>query len=681
MTNRLQKQPVLTYVPAVAPVAARDAYCVSQQVLTGYQTETTGGGEAVFLSAEDLASAGFVQTVSPGSQPVFRDVLNTQTGTYERQLIGWWIIPPVTSRRIPIYQTVRTCYPAQPQVIGQPARIDVYENNGWNGGARSSAQVPVGSYLQVKLPATPYGVEVGLSDGQFDHSYGHPTHALVARPTGITPIERGLDVAPEQPLGSVVRIIRHQSGVRMMIDDQTVYQSDTPIVGAAYGDVTLYSTADFVDEPVIGAYHETGGVAELSMVTAFGESAGGIAAMTLDMEALVLLNGQALTGGVATLQLKSQVEAYARYEVGGSIDMAQGADLTGFVYIDASGLVSSGVANYGHGAIGAKGKAMMGVSGTSKPMYGHGRFLATRSTARLNRAETVPFQSVGVFSPGLGSAVMKRSLKMQGSGSMGVAGKASETFLMGGSAPAATVYRGVNWWSYMPEGVLDVGQMMMALDHIALQGGALFVIAESIQVGATIDLYMVVNFEIAEFVGVSNDATLSYIVQMAIEERMRLSSAGADARREAVQYAVNAVSGALSTYRNFGFKKFARMGGDTYAITDAGLYRLGGEGDDGETLNAFIDFGSSDMGTSRSKRVSSIYAGIATDGTVYLRVSGDDGVEQVYRAVGDGVERRAKTAKGLTARHWRVRLELADATYAELDNIEIELGVSQRRLR
>jgi hypothetical protein len=674
MANRLQKQPVLTYVPAVAPVPARDAYCTTENVITGYTTQTVGG-TAVFIPA---GSGGGILSGGGGSRPVYRDVLNTTTGTYERKLVGWWVVPPVTSRRVPIYQAVRTCYPAREAVIGQSARIDTYANNGWNGGARSRAKVPVGGYLQVKLPDTPYGVEVGLSDGQFDHSYGHPSHALVARPSGITPIERGLDMGPEQPLGSTVRIIRLQDGVRMMVDDQVIYDSETAIAGAAYGDVTLYSTADFVDEPVIGAYHETGGVAGLSMVAAFAETAGGVAAMTTELEALVLLNGQALTGGVAAMQLRSQGAAHGRYEITGAAELGQGASLVGVVYADASGVISSGVASYGHGKLCATGKGMMGVSGTAKPMYGRGAFPPASSAGRLNRAEVVPFQAVGVYPPGIGRGMLKRTLNMQGAGVLAMAGKGSETVQMGGSAPAATVYRAVNWWEYMPSWMLDVGQMVGAIDSILLEGGALFVIAESLQVGETIDLFMVVNFE---FVGVSTDASLAFIVQMAIDERVRLSSAATDARKEALQYAVNAVTGALSTYRNFGFKQFARMAGDTYAITDAGLFRLGGEGDDGETLNAFIDFGSSDFGTSRSKRMNSVYAGIATDGTVYLRVSGDDGTETVYRAVGDGVERRARTAKGLTARHWRVRLELADASYAELDNIEIELGVSQRRLR
>lgn len=674
MVSRLQKQPVLTYVPAIKPVAAREAYCETRTVFTGYQTLTSGGG-----STYVPIDSGRVE-LTGNSQIVYRQIYNPLTNQYDNVAVGYLVMSPVTSRRVPTYRTIRECYPAQEEVIGQPGRIDVHENNGWNGGARSIAQVPVGAYFQLSLSDNPYGVVVGLSDGQFDHSYGHASHALVARPTGITPIEYGVDVGPEHPLGKVVRIIRLPNGVRMLVDGQIVHESANPVRGNAYGDVTLYSTADFVEEPQIGAYYETGGTADLELAATFAEVAGGVAAMTLETEALALLNGHALTGGVASMQLRSQGVAHGRYAVSGAAELQQGSDLAGFVYVDAAGVISSGV-DYGRGALGAAGKGMMGISGTAKPMFGRGVFPPAQSTGRLNRQEALPWQGVGIFPPGIGRGKLKVVRKMHGAGAVGAVGKGSEQFLMGGSAPDASVYRAVNWWSYMPSWMLDVGQMVGAIDSIVLQGGALFVIAESLQVGETIDLFMVVNFEIAEFVGASTDASLAFIVQMAIEERVRLSSAAADARREALQYAVNAVTGALSTYRNFGFKQFARMGGDTYAITDAGLYRLGGDGDDGETLDAFIDFGASDFGTSRSKRVSSVYAGIATDGAVYLRVSGDDGVEQVYRAVGDGVERRAKTAKGLTARHWRVRLELVDASYAELDNIEIELGVSQRRLR
>ncbi|SFL71894.1 hypothetical protein SAMN05216256_101123 [Halopseudomonas pachastrellae] len=676
MANRLQKQPVLTYVPAVSAIPARPAFCEMTLLLSGYIRRSGGGPFFVSAIGTDVNMDFGGGNVTPVYETRY-----DQDGQPVQQLIGWMVDMSRPSSRIPTYQEVEVCYPARAAIPGTPGRIDIHENNGWNGGARSVKQVPVGSYFQVSLHLTSYGVSVGLSDGAFDHSYGHASHALVARPSGITPVEYGRDVAAEQPVGAVVRLVRREDGVRMIVDDAVIYDSPVRAAGKVYGDVTLYSVADFVDDPIIGAYHETGGTAALSVVTAFAEDAGGVAEVALESLALVQLDGLTLTGGICSLQVKSEASAHAVYAVGATSIFNATAELTGFVYVDGDGLVSNGVNAYGYGALGAGGMGMMGVTATAKPMFGRGELPPARGLGRLNREEALPTQGFGAFPAGSGVGRLKVLRRMQGAGSAGCAGKGSERFVMGGVAPAATSYQGTNWWQYMPSWMMDAGRVVVAHDQIILQGGALFVVAESLQVGEFVDVFLVVNFEIEEFVGVHADVPLSYIVQMAIEERLRISGSAADARREALQYAVNAVTGALSEYRNFGFKQFARMGGETYAITDAGLYRLGAEGDDGQTINAMIDFGASDFGTARSKRISSVYAGIATDGEVYLRVTGDDGKEAIYKAVGDGVERRARTAKGVTARHWRLRLELVDAAYADLDNVEIEIGVSQRRLR
>ena len=63
-----------------------------------------------------------------------------------------------------------------------------------------------------------------------------------------------------------------------------------------------------------------------------------------------------------------------------------------------------------------------------------------------------------------------------------------------------------------------------------------------------------------------------------------------------------------------------------------------------------------------------------------VTASGDDGREQSYRAVDRGGMLRAKTAKGVKARHWTTRLEIVDATELELDRIEWLMPISARRV-
>lgn len=146
--------------------------------------------------------------------------------------------------------------------------------------------------------------------------------------------------------------------------------------------------------------------------------------------------------------------------------------------------------------------------------------------------------------------------------------------------------------------------------------------------------------------GIGDQVTLGGVIQLLAMERVAINSSARAAKQEALQYAVNVLTGALTTYQNFGFTQFARVGGETYAIRPDGLYCLRGDTDNGETLRAMIDFGASDYGTAQGKRIAHVYAGVTTDGEVYVRVIPDDGAERCYRAVGDSPEFRAPVARG-----------------------------------
>jgi len=674
MANRLQKQPVLTYVPAVPAIAARPAYCESFKVITGYRSIDGSSTQPYYISVEELLARG--SFIPSGASPVYRQVAGGGT-----VLSGYMVNPPdITSNRIPIYQETVRCYPAIEGQAGSPARIDAFANLGWNAGARSLAQVPVGSYFDATLPADPLGVLIGLSDGAFDHSYSHASHALVVRPSGITPVENGVDVGSEVAGGSVVRVARSESGVRMFVDGVLVHDSANALSGPAYVDATLYSLSDFVDGPVIGQYFETGGTASMALVGEFAPIAGGIASISLEASVVALLDGVARTGGVASMDLRSDAQAHAVYTLNTPAETLLQSELAGFTALGPSTRQSLGV-SVAFGNLAMSGKALSGVADVYGVIMGSGNFSRPVLSARISRPEAQVSQAVGVFPFPLLTANILSGGVMSAYGSMAMKGQSSEGDYFGGTSAAATVYEGRGWWSYLPANQLDGNDLLISLDTLSLSTIVLFVLHEGIDLGDSLDLYLIINMELVESMGVGSTAGLTSIVQMAINERMAINTNAGAARREALQYAVNSITGALSTYQNFGFKQFARSGGVTYAITDTGLYRLDGDTDNGDTLNAVIDFGASDYGTAQSKRISSIYAGIATDGCVYLRVTGDDGEEAVYRASGTENEQRARTAKGLAARHWRVRLELCDASYADLDNIEVEIGVSQRRLR
>ena len=146
---------------------------------------------------------------------------------------------------------------------------------------------------------------------------------------------------------------------------------------------------------------------------------------------------------------------------------------------------------------------------------------------------------------------------------------------------------------------------------------------------------------------------------------------------EAVQYATNVLTGAVSRYEGFDFVSFASVGQDTYAAAENGIYRVT---HNSEPLQAAIEFAAVGAGAGNGKRLESVYLGLDSDGETYLRVTGDDGVERSYKAVGRGGMLRGQMAKGVKSRHWDVRLEVLDATSLELDRVEWLMPISARRV-
>ncbi|SDG85398.1 hypothetical protein SAMN05216588_101194 [Pseudomonas flavescens] len=533
------------------------------------------------------------------------------------------------SGSLPVYQSQITCFPAVSARAAVPARTDAYASIGWNAGARSSRPLPQDGYFQCRIPLAPAGIVIGLSDGSYEHAYGQVSHGIVFRKTGMVPISHGTNLAETADLvpGALVRFERSDGVIKAFVDGELFHTFATPLFGTVFADVTLYGMADYVDEPEIGK------------IPTGIEGRAPAWAGTISAEPYCYLDGRAP-----------------------------------FPLIEITSRMLTGISRVAPAAVGFVGaRKFSGVSSRAPvPLF----------SARSGSPEAV---ETGILGYGAAPQMAIRSM-------VGVQGG------IGGQAPAPAGYvsnvpscgidsdwvaapRMTVWIPYLQPGVVDGGDKIFAADFGRLDDVVLFLAYDHINLSDTVDLVLLVSMEAYDYIGIGDQATLGGVIRLLAMERVAINSSASTAKREALQYAVNVVTGALSTYQNFGFTQFATAGGETYAIRPDALYCLRGDTDDGETLRAAIDFGASDYGTAQAKRIGSVYAGVTTDGEVYVRLTGADGVERRYRAVGAGDELRAPVAKGVTARHWRLRLEITDATYADLDNIEVGVGASQRRLR
>jgi hypothetical protein len=149
-------------------------------------------------------------------------------------------------------------------------------------------------------------------------------------------------------------------------------------------------------------------------------------------------------------------------------------------------------------------------------------------------------------------------------------------------------------------------------------------------------------------------------------------------------YAINVMTGASTRYDNFGFDSFCRAeDGKYYGIRADGIYRLEGADDAGVPIDADIDFGHLDFGTSAEKRIATAYAGVASDEVMELRIQvGDETYDYPARSSSETLQQqRFDVGKGLKSNYFDVSIHNTDGGDFEMDSIEIAAVSTSRRIQ
>lgn len=140
----------------------------------------------------------------------------------------------------------------------------------------------------------------------------------------------------------------------------------------------------------------------------------------------------------------------------------------------------------------------------------------------------------------------------------------------------------------------------------------------------------------------------------------------------------------LTTYSNFPFNSFAAFNGVYLGASDAGLFVLAGDTDNGALIQAAARVGITDFATSYLKRVDRVYVGYRTTGDLVLRVFTDELTQRDYllRATGDaGLHgNHARLGKGLEARYWSFEVRNVNGSDFELNMIELKPTKLRRRV-
>lgn len=625
--SRLVKKRDYTIIVGRAATPYIPAYCESKTVVVGTRYIPGRG-----------ASCGY------------RPTLIVRNGEYE--IINLYSCEDAQPGRVePIYRTEKKCYPAQPATEGIPTKLIGKNDNQWGDGARSIAEIKANESISFTVPNKPKAIIVGLDSIGKGYQKGALAHGILIRDTSIAVIERGIEKKEIAVNLRNITVSRTSDLVIYAAGEETLAEYPAGYSEELYLYASLYSYQDYIEDPKITK----------SSVTVISE-------FEITTSAVAVVGGTTQASGISSFSMQADTR------VGVGVRQSCSGEAIAIHYENNS--FHSPKISYANIRLALTGA----ISEKASSLFASGRFPKYVCTGLIDASEPVEITSMGVGAGVSGRAFIQSGGVMTGSGSQPVSFKASDSDWAAIQMKVKFRYSAVGYFSTIASDNNQMLEFVKVKDSFNLESSIVFAFAENIRAGGFFDVYALLDMHFQEGVRAVDSLTFSQFINLIFDEGVLVSGALDSQKLEAIQYAVNAASGAISRYSNFDFKQFARLGNTTYALGPNGIYELGYDTDNNELISAMIDFGASDFGSAQGKRVSSVYAGLLTDGTAYIRLAGDNGEQQVYQLNQYGNEGRAKTAKGIIAKHWRLQLELVDASSIELDSIEIELGASQRRL-
>ena len=131
-----------------------------------------------------------------------------------------------------------------------------------------------------------------------------------------------------------------------------------------------------------------------------------------------------------------------------------------------------------------------------------------------------------------------------------------------------------------------------------------------------------------------------------------------DPGNDVTTWAINARTGAVTEYMNYGFAAFAQGPNGPYlGANGGGLYELAGPDDAGTPVIADIIGGLADFGGTFLSGFKAAYLAVRGDGQYFLKVTSGDGKTYVYGVNAKSLQTsRVNMGKGLRARYFTFEL-------------------------
>ncbi|CAN7451634.1 hypothetical protein LJR099_003029 [Variovorax paradoxus] len=147
-------------------------------------------------------------------------------------------------------------------------------------------------------------------------------------------------------------------------------------------------------------------------------------------------------------------------------------------------------------------------------------------------------------------------------------------------------------------------------------------------------------------------------------------------------WVVNLDNNASTTYSNYDFNSFARIGGRYFGASDEGLFELAGATDSGMPIQASISLGQLDFGTPSMKTISECYVGMSGDGRLVVKITAE-GQSYLYKTRGFGPDlkqQRVELGRGLQGNYLTLELVNEDGADFAIDTVQFRVADLKRKI-
>ncbi len=188
------------------------------------------------------------------------------------------------------------------------------------------------------------------------------------------------------------------------------------------------------------------------------------------------------------------------------------------------------------------------------------------------------------------------------------------------------------------------------------------------------------NLNSTSFFKISTESLANILEYVRIRDHY--STKGGKSDEATITYVVNE-DNETTRYEHWSFESYAAFKGMHLGCNADGIYVLSGDNDDGEPIEAMINFGKQQFNTPQLKRVPYVYASLAGDGDVYLQVSYNEDEQYQYpaRKVDEyNATARFDLGRGIKANYLTFELYNENGSKFDLRNLWIYLTELSRRI-